>query len=77
MASYSFLLSEKVSPADISEVAEEKGRAMEDDEGEAVDVMMERRETGDVVATDGVVDWALAFLREKQKKKNMRLQVCN
>lgn len=50
---------------------------MEDDEGEAVDVMMERRETGDVVATDGVVDWALAFLREKQKKKNMRLQVCN
>lgn len=68
MASYSFLLSEKVSPADISEVAEEEGRAVDDDEGEAVDVMMERRETGDVVTTDGVVDWALAFLREKKEK---------
>lgn len=61
MASYSFLLTEKVAPVDISEVDVEEGSVVEDDEGEAVDVMMERRETGDVGTTDGVVDWALAF----------------
>lgn len=68
MASYSFLLTEKVAPVDISEVAEEEGRAVEDDEGEAVDVIMERRETGDVGTTDVVVDLVLAFLMKKKQK---------
>lgn len=79
MASYSFLLTEKVAPVDISEVADEEGRAVEDEEGEAVDVMMERRETGDLGTTDGVVDLVLAFLMKKRTKKEkyMRQQVCN
>lgn len=58
MQVYSFLFSEKVSPSGFSDVErkdrreeEEIGReeegAVEDERGEAVDVMMERRETED------------------------------
>lgn len=53
---------EKVSPAGISDVGgeeerEEEGKGVEDEGGEAVDVMMERRETVD----EGVAR-TLAFL---------------
>lgn len=59
---------EKVSPAGISDVGgeeereEEEGKGVEDEGGEAVDVMMERRETVDERTTDEGVARALAFL---------------
>lgn len=41
---------------------EEEGKGVEDEGGEAVDVMMERRETVDERTTDERVARALAFL---------------
>lgn len=43
------------------EEEEEEESVVGDEEGEAVDVMMERRETGDVEITEGVVALAFAF----------------
>lgn len=57
MQAYSLSPAEKVSPTGLSDVEEEGGReeeeeiGAEDEGGEAVDVMMERRETVD----EGVV----------------------
>ncbi len=80
MQAYSSLLSEKVSPAGISDVEEDEGgeeeggleeeggreeeeeRGVEEEGGEAVDVMMERRETVDEGTTGEGVVRVFAFL---------------
>ncbi len=54
------LFSEKVSPAGISDKEEEEGR--EEDEGEAVDVMIERREAVEEGTTEVGVARAFVFL---------------
>ena len=58
---------EKVSPAGVSDVegregGDEEGRGVEDEGGEAVDVMMERREAVDEGTTGEGLAWAFALL---------------
>ena len=60
MKAYSSLLSEKLSPT--GNVEEEEERRADDEGVLEVDVMMERRETGDGGTTDGVVSLDLALL---------------
>lgn len=76
MQTYSSSFSERVSSADVQDVdekegreeeeEEEEGKGVEDDGGEAEDVMMERREAVDEGTADLVR--TLALLEEKEEK---------
>lgn len=73
LQAYSSLFPDEISSAGISVVEGKevvKVGVVEGDEGEAVDVMMERREAVDEGATGGRVACALAFLLNTTIKDN-------